>query len=209
MALLLALPALWAQPVPLTDASTLSWPAWAQAWALHPDQGWRQPPWVWWTTAWLHGSPEHLHHNLAGAALLAWMGWATGTRAAAAVAWLAAWPLTQVGMLWPSPALHTYIGLSGVLHAGLVIWCLAQFTPNSAPALRWTAAGLLCALAAKIVMENPWQHTLIAAGSSAITVAPWAHWSGALCGAALSLLMRGLDHLATPRQPSVHRRTLK
>jgi hypothetical protein len=74
----------------------LSWPLFAAGLAVFalalqaggtawPDPRWDwQPalaftqPWRWWTAAGAHWSPQHLQMNLAGCALLAWLGWRAG-----------------------------------------------------------------------------------------------------------------------------------
>jgi membrane associated rhomboid family serine protease len=207
VALMLALPAAWAGHVSLADPTT-TWPAWAQSWVLHPDLGWYQDPWVWWSTAWLHGSAQHLSRNLIATTLIGLLGCTPGMRAWAALAWLLAWPLTHIGMRLQPIELHTYIGLSGVLHAGIVIWCIDQITQKNTDGFKWVASIVLMAVVLKIFMENPWQHALIQPAGSDITVAPWAHFSGALSGLVLALLARGAAHLLSAHQLSSARRTL-
>lgn len=186
LCLVLALPAWWMGWVPLSLDST-HWPPLAQAWVLHPDAGLAQPPWVWWSTAWLHGSALHLWRNLGGVLVLAWLGWLTRVDGRCALIWCLSWPLTQLGMV-VQPTLHTYIGLSGVLHAGVVVLAL-HLVNSPKPALpRWTGWLLLGALGAKLIMENPSGQALIQPLGSDITVAPWAHVSGSMSAVALSLI---------------------
>jgi len=174
--------------VPL-DAPVTHWPPLAQGLVMQPEAGLAQPPWVWWTTVWLHGSLPHLWRNLAGLALVAALGvLVRPSRAAAQAAWLA-WPLTQAGML-AQPTLTSYVGLSGVLHASVAVLALHALTmrPDVSPmgpslgGLRVGGLALLTGLMAKVLMENPWQHALVASTSSAINVAPWAHLSGCVAG---------------------------
>lgn len=185
--------------VPL-DMAVTDWPPLAQALVMRPDAGWSQPPWVWWSSAWLHGSTPHLLRNLAGLALVGALGMLVRpSRQAALAGWLA-WPLTQLGMLM-QPSLGSYVGLSGVLHAGVTVLALHAVTrplrqppsPSavhpvspSAPSttgIRLVAVALLVGLGVKVLMENPWGQTLVASTSSAINVAPWAHLSGCAAGA--------------------------
>lgn len=184
--------------VPL-DLPVSTWPPLAQALVLRPDTGLAQPPWVWWTTAWLHGSTPHLVRNVVSLALLA--AWAAATqpsRATSLALWLA-WPLTQLGML-TGPSLGAYVGLSGVLHAGLVVLALGALAPSmslsmSASATRpiqAVALALLLGLTAKVIMENPWGEALVASTASAIRVAPWAHLSGCAAGVVASAMAAGL-----------------
>ncbi len=181
--------------VPL-DMAVTGWPPLAQALVMRPDAGLSQPPWVWWSTAWLHGSTPHLLRNLAGLVLMAALGTLMRpSRQAALAGWLA-WPLTQLGMLM-EPSLSSYVGLSGVLHAGVAVLALhaamaplrqpvsqslSQLAPSVA-GLRIGAIALLLGLAVKVLMENPWSQALVASTSSAINVAPWAHLSGCAAGA--------------------------
>jgi hypothetical protein len=189
--------------VPL-DTAASQWPDWAQRLVLRPDQLGRQAAASWWATAWLHGSSPHLWRNVAGTGLLALLGWLMRPAPSAALAWALAWPLTHVGMLL-EPTLSSYVGLSGVLHAGLVCLALppAMTLWPRRPADRtaskrrdaWVGLALLVGLAWKIIMENPWTHGLMASASSAIKVAPWAHFSGCMAGA-----------LATMSLVLIHRR---
>jgi hypothetical protein len=186
LCLLLALPAWWQGWVPLGhDSST--WPATAQAWTLHPSMGLQQPAWVWWTTAWLHGSAQHLWRNLAGVLLLAWLGHLGQVPLRSTLAWALAWPLTHLGMLW-RPELQAYIGLSGVLHAGVAVVCVHLLTCDHPPIPRLFAWGLSAGLVTKIIMENPCGPALIHPIGTDIAVAPWAHLAGSVAGATLGLL---------------------
>lgn len=195
LCVVLALPASLA-PVIELDAPP-SWPPLASAWALHPSLGWDQSLSSWWATAWLHGSTPHLRNNLAGTALLAAMGWVTRANGRSTLAWALAWPLTHVGMLL-RPEISTYIGLSGVLHAGAMVLALQQIVTPSRPNHRQTGWILLGCLVFKIFMENPWSTVLILSSSSAIKVAPWAHFSGALAGLVCGALVLGWTKLQRP-----------
>lgn len=190
LCVLLALPA-WLIPVINLDAPQ-SWSPLATGWALHPSQGWNQTLASWWATAWLHGSAPHLRNNLAGTALLAAMGWVVQANRRSTLAWALAWPLTHIGMLL-RPEISTYIGLSGVLHAGAMVLAMQQIITPTQTGHRQTGWILLACLLFKIVMENPWGAVLILSSSSAIKVAPWAHFSGALAGLACGSLALGVN----------------
>lgn len=185
--LALGLPTLLAGWVPLDQAHTL-WPGWAQLMALHPDAGWHQPLRAWWAAAWLHGSAAHWQHNLQALGLLTLLGAILRAPPRTALAWLLAWPLTHVGMLLHHP-LHTYIGLSGVLHAGAAILAWHGLTVRKWPNLptQLPAGILLATLILKILMENPWHNSLIRPAGSDINVAPWAHLSGVVAGSVMFL----------------------
>jgi membrane associated rhomboid family serine protease len=75
------------------------------------------------------------------------------------------------------------VGLSGVLHAGVVIVALANLHHPIRASHRVVGTVLLAWVAGKLFMENPWAHHLVLSEASAINVAPWAHLSGALAGA--------------------------
>ncbi len=66
-----------------------------------------------------------------------------------------AWPLTQLGLLLQPSLLH-YGGLSGVLHAGVVIAALGLLQRESGlrRAVGWLILG---GVALKVGMEQPWQ----------------------------------------------------
>lgn len=189
---LLALPAMLLAPVHLAFPPEF-WAELPRHLVMRPDAGLNQPIWSWWTTVWLHGSEAHLMRNLAGLALLLLLGWLIRPGAANAVAWLLAWPLTQLGMVM-EPELSSYVGLSGVLHAGVVV--LALHTLTAAERARNGVVGVLLLgwLAGKLIMENPWAHSLVLSSTSAINVAPWAHLSGSVAGA----LAWALVHVTWP-----------
>lgn len=177
----LALPAMLLAPVPL-DQPVAQWPALAQQLTLRPDQGVDQPFHTFWTAAWLHGSTSHRLQNLGAVALLAWMGWLAALPRGATLALLAAWPLTQLGLLLqPSPIAH-YVGLSGVVHAGVTVVCVHSLAANHPRFPKALAAAALLGIVAKLIMENPVAHRLVQPPGSDITVVPWVHLSGAVAG---------------------------
>lgn len=178
--LLLVLPSLAFAPVPLALPPEF-WPELPARMVLRPDQGGHQVLWSWWSTAWLHGSDAHLWRNLFGAGLILLMGALSDVSPRDALAWFLAWPLTHLGMLM-EPTLTSYVGLSGVLHAGVAIVALANLHHPRRPSHRVVGTVLLAWLAGKLFMENPWAHRLVLSEASAINVAPWAHLSGALAG---------------------------
>lgn len=184
--LMVLLPALWSGlffPVDLA-AGPAGWPAQAHPWLLRPSLGWRQPVWVCWTSAWLHGSAQHLAFNALGLILLAGMGWRLGLALGWAVCLFLAWPLVQVG-LWLDPRLTHYVGASAFLHAGLVIGLVAGRSVL-AP-LIWRLA--LVALLGKVAWEaaSVWGQgpTLWRAGTD-VPLAVWSHVSGVTVGLVLA-----------------------
>lgn len=174
----------------LGGGSLLAW--WAPAALLdwQPARAAAQP-WRLVTAAWVHWSGWHLGANLAGTAVVALLGVAARLPARAAVALALAWPLAHAG-LWIEPALAHYGGASGVLHAAVAIaaaWLLAGRADRRA---RRVGAGIAAGLVLKVLLEEPWAGPLASARAWDIAVAPIAHASGALAGAATALVALAL-----------------
>ena len=153
-----------AAPATAPIAQTLDWQA---ALGLHE-------PWRLWTCAWVHWSAAHLAVNLAGGAVVAFVGWRARLPAAAAAAWFVAWPVTQVlmaaiGQERLAAAMPHYGGLSGVLHAGVVVlglslaWPVARtrLRPPAPPSRADTgfAATRASAIEPSRITEGPWAMT--------------------------------------------------
>jgi len=143
--------------------------------------GLRQP-WRLWTCAWVHWNAAHLAVNLAGGAVVAFVGWRARLPVDAAVAWLLAWPLTQLAMAAlgadrVGAAMPHYGGLSGVLHAGVVVlgltlaWPLARqrARPRAPPSRMDTgfAATRASAIEPSRITEGPWAMTEMGAHTAA------------------------------------------
>jgi rhomboid family GlyGly-CTERM serine protease len=158
------------------DRTTLDWQP-----ALAASQ-----PWRWWTAAWVHLSPMHLAANLLGTALLAALGWAARCGGRDCAAWLLAWPLTHLGLLL-QPALAHYGGLSGVLHAGVVVAAIG-LARRERQARRALGLALLAGVAVKLLFEQPWQGPLRVLPGWDFAVAAAAHLSGACAGALCAFL---------------------
>jgi rhomboid family GlyGly-CTERM serine protease len=157
-----------------------------------PALVWSQP-WRWWTAAWVHWSDQHLLGNLLATALVAAYGLAAAVPARVALAWFLAWPLTHLGLLLQPDLLH-YGGLSGVLHAGVMVVTLW---------LVWAGRGrrqaigvaMLLGLVAKLLSEQPWGPALRQTDGWDIAIAPLAHSTGAVAGAltlSVTLILRVL-----------------
>ncbi len=144
-----------------------------------PGLAWTQP-WRWWSGAWVHWSLGHLGANLAGTALIAALGARARADRADAWAWLVAWPLTQLGLLRQPSLLH-YGGLSGVLHAGVVIAAIG-LVQRETGLRRAVGALILGGVALKVGLEQPWQGGLRHASGWDVAIAPAAHLSGAVAG---------------------------
>jgi membrane associated rhomboid family serine protease len=159
-----------------------------------------QQPWRWWTPVLVHLSALHLAANVAGAAMVAWVGWAAAVPGRVALAWGVAWPLTHLG-LWLRPELERYAGLSGVLHAGVAclgaylvmqawprLWAqatrhrVARVDDAATRRSAWIGAAILAVLAAKVLMEKPWGPAARAVEGWDIAVAPIGHATGSVAG---------------------------
>ena len=150
-----------------------------------PGLAWQQP-WRAWTAAWVHYSPLHLLANLAGGVLVAVLGLVARLPRRAALAWLVAWPLTQLGLLLRPDLLH-YGGLSGVLHAGVVVAATCLVVARQGPH-RWIGAAVLLGVAAKVALEAPLGPALRQPAGWDIPVAPFAHLCGFVAGALAALV---------------------
>ncbi len=147
-------------------------------------------PWRAFTAAWVHWSPLHLGANLLGTVVVAALGWAARLPAAAALAWLLAWPLGHAALAW-QPVLVHYGGLSGVLHAGVGVAGLWLLLPQPRPgpdSHRVIGGAILAGLLLKLLLEQPWGAPLREGGGWDIAVVPLAHATGAAAGAGCALL---------------------
>lgn len=137
-------------------------------------------PWRAFSAAFVHWSPLHLGANLLAAAVVGAFGAAAQLPRSAALAWLAAWPLTHLGLLL-KPDLAHYGGLSGVLHAGVAVVCL-WLVLKSQGARRAVGAAVALGLLIKLASESPWGPALQRSAEFDIAVAPIAHATGTLAG---------------------------
>lgn len=178
----------------LALGALLAWPLDPQILAWHGSGGgW---PWRAFSAAFVHWSALHLAANLAGCAVLAWLGLSAGLPARCAVAWVIAWPLTQMGLLL-RPELLSYGGLSGVLHAGVAVAAIELLLRPGRD--RRIGAGIALGLALKVTLEYPFGPALQQVGGWDIAVAPFAHLSGAVSGAVAGALTTCVASLAAPR----------
>ena len=176
----------------LGAAALLAWPVtpawleWQPARALHE-------PWRAFSAAAVYYSALHLGANLAGTALVGALGVVAELPRRSTLAWLAAWPLTQLGLLL-RPELARYGGLSGVLHAGVAIAAVHVIARGPARR-RVIGAAILLGLVAKVVSESPWGPVLQQRAGWDIAVAPLAHATGLAAGLLCAVLA-----LALPRR---------
>lgn len=147
-------------------------------------------PWRAFSAAWVHWSERHLVANLIGTVVVAALGLVARLPTRAALAWAAAWPLTQLGLLM-QPALAHFGGLSGVLHAGVAVAAL-WLVCRRRGLHRFIAAGIGAGLLMKVLLEEPWGTPLRDVAGWDIATAPLAHASGVAAGvicAALALVL--------------------
>jgi rhomboid family GlyGly-CTERM serine protease len=166
-------------------ASVIGWFLPAAMWDWQPGLATTEP-WRAFTAAFIHWSPMHLGANLLGVAVVAALGVATHAPLRLTLAWLAAWPLTQWGLLL-RPELAHYGGLSGVLHAGVAaaaLWLMLMERGRRQALGGAVGVGLLI----KLGLEQPWGPTLRSGGGWDIAVAPLAHATGAVAGALCALV---------------------
>jgi rhomboid family GlyGly-CTERM serine protease len=146
-------------------------------------------PWRMLSAAFVHYSLLHLIGNAAGLALTAAYGWVARVPPRIALAWLVAWPLTQLGLLVQPGLLH-YGGVSGVVHAGVAIVTLHVIVAGH----RWVGGTILVMLFVKLATESPFGAPLQHVSGWDIALAPIAHATGVaaglLCGAVAEALAR-------------------
>ena len=174
----------------------LGWPVPHETIDWQPSLAFSQP-WRAFTPVGVHYSSAHLLGNLAGIALAGVYGVTAMVPARLAWAWLAAWPLTHLGLLLRPDLLH-YGGLSGVVHAGvaaIVVWVLAT---GRTRAQRWVGALVAIGFVAKLLSESPWGATLRHPAGWDIAVAPVVHATGALAGALCALVALIPKRLPSP-----------
>lgn len=180
----------------LAAGALAGWPLARDAIDWQPQRASSQP-WRAWSAIGVHYSGMHLGVNLLGLAITALFGLAARVPARLAGAWLVAWPLTQLGLGF-RPELAHYGGLSGVLHAGVaavIVFLLATGTR----AQRWVTGALGLGLVAKLMGEAPWGPVLRHPPEWDIAVAPLAHTTGAIAGAACAAFVLGWSRRSAPR----------
>lgn len=178
-------------------ASMLVWWAgepWAWNLTWRADH-WLHRPWTLWTTAWVHTHTPHLIGNQLAVGALAAVAWLLRPSPGAALAWLGAWPLLPLALLW-WPQIGYCLGLSGLVHAAVavvgvhLVWGDASIRKGQ----RWGAI-LLGGLLIKLAVERAWQWPVVWDDAANMSVVRAAH----LAGAGLGLLLSG-GHLLVSAQ---------
>jgi rhomboid family GlyGly-CTERM serine protease len=157
--------------------------------ALGPAQHWAlaagPEPWRLLSAGAAHWNALHLAGNLAGLAVIGWLGRRAALPDQAAVAWLLAGPLAH-GMLWLHPHLPPYAGLSGWLHAGVAVAVIELL--QRAGQDRRIGIGIGLGLLLKLLLEQPWGPLLRPDDWWGGATLPLAH----ACGAAAGLMAGAL-----------------
>lgn len=146
-----------------------------------------EQPWRAWSAAFVHWSLLHLGANLAGCAVLGALGLSARLGTPWALAWFAAWPLTQWGLLLQQEELLHFGGLSGVLHAGVAVAVIALLQGPGRE--RHIGLAIAAGLITKLWLEQAWTGpALRQVPGWDIAVAPFSHFSGAVAGGACAMM---------------------
>lgn len=184
-------------------ASMLLW--WVREGALDSliwqVETWAEHPWTLWTSAWAHRNTPHLIVNQVALGMLTGIAWVLRPTRMASLAWLAAWPLLQLSLLW-WPQIGHSAGLSGLLHAGAAIMAVELILQRVRveKARRWGLM-LAAALVAKLYMAQAWHHPVAWDNSNEMSVVLAADLTGVLWGTALALVGAGLDAAFRRQRP--------
>ena len=150
---------------------------------------WTARPWTLWTSAWVHLNLPHLVGNVLAMGGVAAAGWVLRPGALCTLAWLLAWPLTQVSLLlWPQVGYA--VGLSGLMHAGVLLLAvqvaLLRLPIRGARFWGWLLVGVVMS---KIVIEQGWSHPIVRDAENNLSVVQAAHTTGAFWGVLLGLVV--------------------
>lgn len=148
---------------------------------------WTDQPWTLWTSAWVHVHTWHLIGNLLALSALATFAWLVRPSFSSALAWLLAWPLTQLSLLlWPG--IHHAVGLSGLLHGGAMVLAMQLlFRRIPLRGARLWGALLALGVVAKVAMERGGWNAVVWDPDQAMPVVQAMHLSGAAWGLLLGL----------------------
>lgn len=179
-------------------AVAYGWPASMLEW--RPEAA-REQPWRLFSALFAHRSGVHLAANAAVLVMVAAIGALLHVGPRDAIAWLLCWPLVQAA-LWLAPAVTAYVGLSGVLHAGVAVCAVAAVRRKDA-GVRAIGFALIAGLMLKTWIEAPWEQPLHQSPLLGLPVVPLAHAAGSIAGAVMALLIgRPSTALETLRPPT-------
>lgn len=144
-------------------------------------------PWTLWSSAWVHLNLPHLVGNVLAMGGVAAAGWVLRPGARCTLAWLLAWPLTQVSLLlWPQVGYA--VGLSGLMHAGILVLAV-QVALRRLPihGARFWGGLLVVVVLTKVLLERGWSQPIVWDADSQLSVVQAAHVTGAFWGVVLGL----------------------
>jgi rhomboid family GlyGly-CTERM serine protease len=149
---------------------------------------WRDQPWTLWTTAWVHMNTPHLIGNQMALGVMAGLAWLIHPPRLCTLAWLLAWPLTTITLLW-WPQIGYAVGLSGLLHAGAVVLAVhLLFKRMAVPKARRWGGLLVLAVLGKLLLEQGWSQPVVWDPGNEMSVVRAAHLAGSVWGLLLGLL---------------------
>ncbi|WP_280153185.1 rhomboid family intramembrane serine protease [Piscinibacter sp. XHJ-5] len=180
----------------LCSGALIGWSVPREVIDWQPALAWLQP-WRALSAVFVHYSLLHLGANLAGGVLVGALGHAARMPLRGALAWAAAWPLAQLGLVLQPQLLH-YGGLSGVLHAGVAVVAVHLLTLRGR---RLLGSVMLGVLLAKVLSETPWTGALRHPPGWDIAIAPLAHASGLASGVLCAVIAEGFARCPYHRRP--------
>lgn len=161
--------------------------------------GWRHAPWTLWTSAFADAPPAQALASVLALTALAVLGRALAAPPRDGLALLLAWPLGTLSLALV-PTVHSYAGLSLLVHAAAAVLALrALLRPPTRTLGLLLGGGLLI----KLALEKAWLAPVGFDGAWGANVVFAAHLAGACTGAALLLALEALRPWAgdAARQP--------
>jgi rhomboid family GlyGly-CTERM serine protease len=153
---------------------------------------WLTHPWTLWTAPLVHLSAAHaLANSFAMAALLAIAALSGGKPLLRRylIGLLIAWPLSTLSLLL-CPEVTSYVGLSGLVHAGIAMLGILLLQGS-----RYMGLALLLGLAVKLWQEQAWVQPVVWSADWGFNVVVVAHLYGAGVGLVVGVAMLRLKPL--------------
>ncbi len=148
---------------------------------------WPTQPWTLWTSAWVHLNTPHLIGNQLALGALTAAGWVLRPPLSATLAWALSWPLLQASLDW-WPHVGYAAGLSGLLHAGVMVLGLHLLVGAAPQRARPWGAILVGGLLVKLLIEQGWRQPVVWDPGNEMSVVQAAHLVGAAWGGLLGAL---------------------
>ncbi len=154
---------------------------------------WPAQPWTLWTSAWVHLNTPHLIGNQLALGALTAAGWVLRPPLSAALAWALSWPLLQASLdAWPHVGYA--VGLSGLLHAGVMVLGLHLVVGAAPQRARPWGAILIGGVLVKLMIEQGWRQPVVWDPGNEVSVVQAAHLAGAAWGTLLGALSAWRSH---------------